>query len=233
MEECQRYHSSENKTRDTPRAAQIYVDVVNDRKTWDNLNRVTILTVEEEVFNKYLFKWGRMNRCFPMKERKVCYKLLLETIRNEADTIESLRETHIDRVSLDSGPSREKIELLYQEFRDFCCNAAKKQPTASAKILHILLPQIFMIWDWKYVRNPLRFGTDSPSYVRYLRRGQSQLRDLLGSYHQLDASADLAKLIQAAEAEHDRFLTQELGLKQPAHEPITKLLDEYQVMTSA
>ena len=88
--------------------AQNYVDVVNDRGTWDNPDRITIDIVERELFSKYPFDWGKMNRCFRTTKRNVCYELLLETIKNSADTIDSLRESRIEFVRLDSGPFREK-----------------------------------------------------------------------------------------------------------------------------
>lgn len=148
----------------------------------------------------------------------------------EADTIDDVREERIESVQLDSGASREKIKSLYGAFRDFSSEVTNRQPTASAKILHIIVPKLLIIWDWTYVRSKLNLGTDPTSYVRYLAQKQSQLQDLLSSYRQIDASADMPDLIQAAETTHERFLAEELHLEQPTHEPITKLLDEFQVM---
>jgi hypothetical protein len=98
LEACKNYH----KGKDSSYVAQNYVDVVNDRRTWDNPDRITIDIVERELFSKYPFDWGKMNRCFRITKRNVCYELLLETIKNSADTIDSQRESRIEFVRLDS-----------------------------------------------------------------------------------------------------------------------------------
>lgn len=226
LKQCENYH----KTKDPLYAAQKYLEVVSDRKTWDNLNSLTIEAIENDMFRKYLFGWGKMNRSFATDKRNACYRLLLKTIQNESDNIEYLRKLRIESVQLDSGPSQEKIKSVYLAFRDFCSEIVQKQPTASTKILHILVPELLIIWDWKYVRSKLRLGTDPASYVGYLKQKQSQLQDLLASYRQGDAPAEMPDLIDALEKAHERYLAEEIGLKLPTHEPITKLLDEFQVM---
>lgn len=229
LKRCENYH----RTKDALYAANNYLEIISDRKTWDDLDSLTIEVIEHDLFSKYLFDWGKMNRSFAINKRKACYQLLLETIQKESGNIQDLRKLRIESVQLDSGPSHEKVKSVYLAFRDFCSDVAKKQPTASAKILHIMVPNLFVIWDWKYVRSKLRLGTDPASYLRYLKQKQSQLQDLLISYRQVDPSPDLADLIDALETAHEKFLSEEIGLKRPTHEPITKLLDEFQVMQAS
>ena len=79
-----------------------------------NPDRITIDIVERELFSKYPFDWGKMNRCFRTTKRNVCYELLLETIKNSAGTIDSLRESRIEFVRLDSGPFRKDCSRTCQ-----------------------------------------------------------------------------------------------------------------------
>jgi hypothetical protein len=223
---CKKYH----KAADSRYVAQNYIDVVNDRKIWDNLQYVTVDILEREMFSKYLFAWGKMNRCFPKNKREMCYKSLLETMRDSAETIQSLKEVRIESANLDANYTKEKIETLYGKFKDFCHKENKSQPTASAKILHILLPKLFMIWDQKFVRSQQRLRPDSASYVKYLSTKQTQINKLLESFRQTNPSGNLATLVEDIEAQHHKFLTRELNLEEPANEPFTKLLDEYQVV---
>jgi len=225
---CKKYYEMN----DSRYLAQNYLDVVNDRKTWENPEYVTNDILEQEMFRKYLFAWGKMGRCFPTNKRKIFYELLLETMTENSETIKSLRQVRIESVSLDTGSTKEKIETLYEKFKDFCRKEYKSQPTASAKILHIILPRLFIIWDQKFVRSQQSLKPDSDSYVRYLSTKQTEIRSLLDSFRQGSPSANLADLVEDLEAQHHRFLTQERHLNEPASEPITKLLDEYQVMNS-
>jgi hypothetical protein len=229
MGECKRYHTQENKAKDQFNAEQAYVEIVNN-ETWTNVEHITKKIVHEDMFERYLFKWGRMNRCFYRRKREICYELLLETIREQANNIAYLRRQRIETVNIDMGISREKIVALYDAFRDFCCSEVHRQPTASAKILHILLPRLFVIWDWKYVRKTLDLENDADSYIKYLKMKKNQLTELLDSHRQVDPSANIADVVEAAEVEHGKFITQLLRQEHPSREPITKLLDEYQVM---
>jgi len=223
---CKKYHEAN----DSRYVAQNYLDVVNNRKIWDNLQYVTTDILEQEMFRKYLFAWGKMTRCFPKNKREMCYKLLLETITEASETIKSLRPVRIESVRLDTGSTKEKIETLFERFKDFCRKEYKSQPTASAKMLHIILPRLFIIWDQKFVRSQQNLKPDSASYVKYLSTKQTQINKLFESFRETNPSANLADLVKDLEEQHHRFLTQELHLKEPANEPITKLLDEYQVM---
>jgi len=223
---CKKYHEAN----DSRYVAQNYLDVVNNRKIWDNLQYVTTDVLEQEMFRKYLFAWGKMDRCFPVKKRRMFYELLLETMAETSETIKFLRPVRIESAKLDTDPTKEKIQTLYEKFRDFCHKENKSQPTASAKILHIILPRLFIIWDQKFVRSQQNLKPDSASYVKYLSTKQTQLNKLFESFRQANPAANPADLVKDLEAQHHRFLTQDLHLKEPATEPITKLLDEYQVM---
>ena len=106
LRSCEDYHRGNN----ARYTAQNYVNVVNDRKTWDNIPGLAVDIVEREMFGMYLFEWGKMHRCFPKKTRGACYELLLETITESADTLESLRGDSIAFVNLDSNRSLKGLQ---------------------------------------------------------------------------------------------------------------------------
>jgi hypothetical protein len=85
-------------------------------------------------------------------------------------------------------------------------------PTSASKILHLLLPGLFVMWD-KYIAEEFRVRMNSQGYLEFLRKSQDTLRSLMNDYRNR-------------------------GLKDPKYElygkydkPLTKLLDEYNWLT--
>jgi hypothetical protein len=88
--------------------------------------------------------------------------------------------------------------------------------TATGKILHMLIPECCVIWDFAVVREAQGYGDDGKEYRRYIENKISELK-----------AVTRWKSIRQIEAEHRKFLTEEKGIaKAVAYEPITKMLDE-------
>ena len=81
-------------------------------------------------------------------------------------------------------------------------------PTSASKILHILVPRLFVMWDGEIARN-YRVSTDSQGYVEFLRKSQNLLMSLMRQYRSLGIAQP------------------ELELVNKYGKPLTKLLDEY------
>jgi len=81
-------------------------------------------------------------------------------------------------------------------------------PTSASKILHILVPRLFVMWDVEIARN-YRVSMDSQGYVEFLRKSQNLLMSLMRQYRSLGIAQP------------------ELELVNKYGKPLTKLLDEY------
>jgi hypothetical protein len=95
---------------------------------------------------------------------------------------------------------------------DQICSVRYVGPTSASKILHLLLPGLFVMWD-KYIAEEFRVEMNSQGYLEFLRKSQDTLRSLMNDYRNR-------------------------GLENPEYElyrkygkPLTKLLDEYNWLT--
>jgi hypothetical protein len=92
-------------------------------------------------------------------------------------------------------------------------------PTAAGKSLHLLLPNLCMIWDEKWVREPLGLKGDASSYLRYLQIQKTVLQNVCASLS-TSLGFDPSDAVRWIESEHRK----QLNLK--GDDPITKILDE-------
>ena len=87
--------------------------------------------------------------------------------------------------------------------------------TGASKALHLLIPNIFIMWDTK-IREYYKLGDSASDYLQFLKTMQRVLNDILRSYmqeHNVGKEQALKQLLSIAYGDKTR--------------PITKLLDEY------
>jgi len=81
-------------------------------------------------------------------------------------------------------------------------------PTSASKILHLLRPQLFMMWDMDIAKT-YRVKPSPTGYLEFLKRCQLILRSIVRNYRNLGL------------IDPEQYLIEKFG------KPLTKLLDEY------
>ena len=123
------------------------------------------------ILQHYLLKWGRMGRVLGY----LGCKRIGEKIKEMAPKFSTYQ--HFTLSTIDLTGEFKQIEDIYEEL--FNANwvspkgrVKKVGPTATAKVLHLALPNLFMIWDRK-IRNCYGFQDTGREYARFLRTMQN------------------------------------------------------------
>jgi hypothetical protein len=173
------------------------------------------------MFNTYLLDWGKMHRVYPRRHRKQLVSRLHTRLPMLMHKYRMLR-----KITLTSGGfyrARHHIESFYDELSNVGITATRRRirigPTAAAKLLHFIYPDLFVIWDKRWVRKPQRYGDTPSEYYRYLSDKKETLDEVTKKTGKTSKEA-----VKWLIVEHSLDL-KKLGFP-PVREPITKLLDE-------
>jgi hypothetical protein len=132
----------------------------------------------------------------------------------------------VSHLSLISRAFQDKEEPIKSFYDELCSISVRRSrgflrigPTASSKLLHFMFPNLYVIWDRRWVRDPQHYGETSDEYYRYL----TNKRELLASV--ICESGRMTKdIVEWLVLQHSMDL-EWIGLPHTL-EPITKLLDE-------
>jgi hypothetical protein len=152
----------------------IYVTALQDfkRKKLSKLNYSDV----ESILHPYLLKWGKMGRVLGFKG---C-KRIGDKLREMDLQLTKLRQESLSTVKLDRKSS--EFADIYDEIMNTKWKSEKGKtkrvgPTAASKALHLVAPNLFMIWD-RAIRNHYVFKENGAEYVRFLVSMQIWLKKL-------------------------------------------------------
>jgi hypothetical protein len=134
---------------------------------------------EEEIFSilkPYLLKWGNMGRVLGIKGcRRTASKL--KEIENKFNDFQNLDLATTDIPHESNGIEELYTGILNAEWISEKGRTKRVGPTATAKVLHLIVPDLFMIWDRK-IRVAYGFGDSGKEYVWFLVNMQKWIRTL-------------------------------------------------------
>lgn len=134
---------------------------------------------ERELFSilaSYLLKWGKMGRVLGNQGCKAIASMLKEL----EPAFHRFENTELSTISL--VQNEEEIKELYDRILNSQWTSKKGRvkrvgPTTTAKVLHLVNPYVFMIWDRK-IREDYGFGETGEEYVRFMTVMQDWIRNL-------------------------------------------------------
>jgi len=88
--------------------------------------------------------------------------------------------------------------------------------TGASKVLHLLAPSFFMMWDDK-IREHYGVGADGDGYYEFLRKMRDEVREAIKSYSRERGIADYSKAREELEKNFSK--------------PLLKVMDEYNYLT--
>jgi hypothetical protein len=161
---------------------QIYLSAVKDcQNVNDNFSKHEV----ETILQPFLLKWGRMGRVLGYKG---CGRIgtAINQLKPQLDKLKNENLATIDFNEASDNIEDIYDELLNADWKSDKGRAKRVGPTATAKVLHILLPDLFMIWDRK-VRVDLAFQDNSSEYLRFLENMQAWNQSLSPEIDSLSA----------------------------------------------
>jgi len=166
----------------------------------------------------YLKHWGRMQRWLGRVNENELLAEVQGTIEKNLKEITRLESANIRSDLMSEMGS---VQELFNQFCGIKLRVKSKNgsqdwtlgPTSTGKLLHMLLPQLCIIWDREVVREKWKLGDTSGDYATYLQKKREELEVILKG-----------RTVRDIEVEHKEYL-ESLGFT-GAYEPITKMLDE-------
>jgi len=152
----------------------IYVTALQDfgNKKLSNLDYSDV----ESILRPYFLKWGRMGRVLGLKG---C-KRIGDKLREMDLQLTKLRQEALSTVDL-ARMSSEFVgvydEIMNTEWKSERGKTKRVGPTAASKTLHLVVPNLFIIWD-RAIRNHYAFKENGAEYVRFLVNMQFWLKKL-------------------------------------------------------
>ncbi len=166
----------------------------------------------------YTVHWGGLQRVVGNDNRRLRRTLFLCFLRNR-EIFNQLRSASFRDFNDDH------LSNLYEDLCDarFTRGGTSRRfgPTGTGKLLHMLLPNICVIWDNEIVRKRWHLRDDGAAYVFYVRQKWRELDRVMTDFSKHQKVPDV---IAEIESEHSRYLAR-IGFP-GVHEPISKLLDE-------
>ncbi len=160
---------------------------------------------------RFLLAYG-MARVMPPKEQR--RKMLVESVSIVRPHLSKLEKLDLMHADLEDVKLRQIAKTIYRSINSgMRTKRIQHNATVVGKILHILQPRLFVIWDDK-IREPRGFGRSFDEYWKYLRTAQSGLSEALEDYRKM--SSDMRATSK----------TIERALYENGWKPLSKLYDE-------
>jgi hypothetical protein len=130
----------------------------------------------EFILYPYLLKWGKMMRVLGYKG---CSRIG-EKLREMEPQLDKFQKLTLSTIDL--SQMSDKVEDLYDELLNADWKSDKGRtkrvgPTATAKVLHLAIPNLFMIWD-RQIRNCYGFQDSGREYARFIAKMQNWSKKL-------------------------------------------------------
>ena len=146
----------------------------------------------DRILNPFLIQWGMMAQ--PLARKGMKWAQLGAKLRKLEPHFKTLREESLLHIKFEDQANSAHIEEIYEELDSIKFVG----PTAVSKILHLINPEIFIMWD-KEIRGMYNVADSSSGYLEFLGKNQrllktvfddKQCNDLRSKFHKT-----LAKLI--------------------------------------
>lgn len=188
------------------------------------------------MLNGYLRVWGGMGRVLgsePESTADLVLDDIVEGLRGHWKQIRTLQDVPVWDVDPVKSEIKDLFEGLHVVLRGPKATGRVRSrcPVGVGKLLHIILPNLCIIWDREHVIVPgleklggghLRLSPDAESYVEYLTERARQFRSIADSEQKLPDA--LARDVEGLHAGRLQEMFPMLTISYT--EPLTKLLDE-------
>jgi hypothetical protein len=187
------------------------------REVQEDLRRLDDVKHIRRVIKLFLINWGSMNRVVGREGLK--WKQLGETLRGLENEFEKLRGKRFLTINLDDPAIAAAIKTIYSRLDPIPYLGS---PITISKILHLLNPEIFVMWDnaieEKFHKINHNINYESEGYLEFLKTAQREIREALD-----ERQKETGKSLDEVE--------QEICLRYKG-KTLARIADEYNWMTT-
>lgn len=130
------------------------------------------------IVKPFLIKWGRMGRV--VGREGLNWKKLGEILRSLEKNFGNLREERLQTIAFEKDEVSDSITTIYERIDPL---EYLGSPTTISKTLHLLNPEIFVMWDRgirkRYKNKNSRIRDSSEGYLEFLKETQEGIKDAL------------------------------------------------------
>ena len=150
-----------------------YIDAIerlyyspNSGKRWNDVDSL----------DRFLLAYGTVRTLPPERVRRKKLTKMMQVLPRYMSKIHELK---LEDADLDDSKLRRSAYNLYSLVNESLRTARViHNPTAVGKILHVLQPELFVIWD-NVIRVPRQFGGSFDEYWRYLKTARDGITEAL------------------------------------------------------
>lgn len=186
-----------------------YEDYIS-QKNWDRWNNPILPMGEIEKLFSFIKRWD-----FHFKGDPEVFRKRYEEVYS---IIEILRQKSIENVDLNEKGFGDKIQFVFDKVAN-CCSIKRYESTDASKMLHTIIPDFFIMWDYKIRKHVLGSGE------RYSGRDYS-----FAFLPQMKMELEEAIETCMNEKQLDRKDTIDFISSTCNENPLAKLVDEYNFM---
>jgi hypothetical protein len=147
------------------------------------------------IVKPFLIKWGRMGRV--VGREGLDWRGLGERLRSSEKDFDNLRKERFRTINFEKDKISDSITSIYGKIDPI---EYLGSPTTISKTLHLLNPEIFVMWDRdirkEYKKENRRIRDNSEGYLEFLKETQELIRDVLN-----DRKKDSGKELDEIEKE--------------------------------
>jgi len=151
------------------------------KEVQENISKIDDVKHIQRVIKLFLINWGMMNRVVGRKD--LDWKKLGETLRSLEKEFRELRNRKFLTIDFNENTISNAIRTIYDRLDPLPYLGS---PTTLSKILHVLNPEIFVMWDneivRKYKRRNFRVNTTAEGYLEFLKDAQKEIKEALNDY---------------------------------------------------
>jgi len=123
------------------------------------------------IIKIFLIQWGMMGRT--VNKRDLDWEQLGKQLRNSKEAFQKLQGKSLLDIDLDDVEVRDNIKRTYDAVRIKYIGA-----TAISKILHLLNPEIYVIWD-EDIRKKYKVVESAEGYFDFLKQMKAEVEEAL------------------------------------------------------
>lgn len=179
-----------------------------------DISRVDAKEHLEKIIKMFLTQWGRMGRTVDREDLN--WGQLARQLRNSKETFQTLQNKSLLDINLKDEETANAIKNAYDAAR-----VRYIGPTAISKILHLLNPGLFVMWDDE-IRRKYKVSGSVEGYLKFLRLMREEVEEALNE-EATKRGCNKTKIVEEICRElPSKKLGQEYNRK-----TIAKLVDEY------
>jgi hypothetical protein len=181
----------------------------------EDISKIDDVKHIRRIIRLFLINWGMMNRVVGRKDLE--WKKLGETLRSLEKEFRELRDRKFLTTNFNENTISNAIRTIYGKLDPFPYLGS---PTTLSKILHLLNPEIFVMWDneivKKYKKRNFRVSTTAEGYLEFLKDAQKEIKEALND-HQKESGKQLDEIEKELRARCD-------------NRTLARIVDEYNWM---